>query len=73
MKCGMIFRREKKKKTLAEQGGGGAREKDYEMETKVSDYKRGRKRKLVTNCKSSLAALTDRPIIARAYLEAKPG
>lgn len=63
-----------KKKTWVKRQMRGAREKDYEIETRVSDCeKRGRKKKLVTNCKYSLAALTDRPIILLAHLEAKPG
>lgn len=48
--------------------------KDYEIETRVSDSgRRERRRKLVTNCKCCLAALTDRPIILLAHLEAMPG
>lgn len=57
-----------------EKGGGGAKEGDYEIETRVSDCeKKVGKRKLMTNCKCSLAALTDRPIILLAHLEAMPG
>lgn len=48
--------------------------KDHGEETKVSnDERRQRKRKLVTNCECALAALSDRPIILLAHLEAKPG
>lgn len=47
---------------------------DYKIQTRVSDCeKTGRMRKLVTNCKCALAALTDRPIILLAHLEAMPG
>lgn len=54
--------------------GPSGRKKDYEIETRVSDSgRRERRRKPVTNCKCCLAALTDRPIILLAHLEAMPG
>lgn len=65
------FERRRGKK---ETSGGGSKKRDYEIETRVSDCeKKVEKRKLMTNCKCSFAALTDRPIILLAHLEAMPG
>lgn len=50
-----------KKNEEVEEREGRAREKDDEIQTIVRGE---RKRKMVPNCKSSLTALTDRPIIA---------
>lgn len=46
----------------------GAQKKHYGIQT----GKEERDRKLVTNCKCSAAALSDRPIILLAHLEAMP-
>ena len=77
MTCGMIFgdrkgldqREDERKKRW------GACEKCYEIQTRLSDYEKQRKKEKTGGkySKCSLAALTDRPIILRAHLEAMPG